>query len=944
MTRTKWLAIAGVVVGTHFTTRQIPTSFAFDKPLPTAIILLATCAIALLIVARFTGRKPSADYEAIPLEDLGETRTKVTKTLSRWHCRPRISSLVLIASISLRAAALQQILGNIQCSRRSWEPLIPLVWALWDYWTVQRHQPNWTSDDPEIGAYEELKESAVRARYRYVLAISLISFGSFVALATTGPPPSTQICPSILPFVWLVPLLQFGGTLLDLVILACLVRQLQPHRGSLPAGLRSIGYACLVSSAILSIGLSAHYVWDETGREWILSFPAMYSESVAKLASLVCFTFVCALVMIYHTGYLATPATALFVAVMTSTTIYSWNTPYLSAPTSLGLSFFAAFVLMIGLASFFHIESATDGKTATFQSVPSLLYITLVLLLGVRLAMWISRSSSVSYHPIDYLIYDAQHRHEAFRRQAMNSSNLEEAVSAYRIRYGRHPPPGFDHWYKYATERNTFIMDDFDSIYRDLTPFWSLSPEVIRERTWELISNPWNDASGISIRNGHADITSDLAPPTHRWMLEGVCTMINQFSQHLPDMDLAFNLNDEPRVTVPYGKLPPTPRNHQLISSPRNSFSKITWRAASTEEPYPNSPLTESSSHPTFYQHGSISCPPTSPARTQRMWDTSVICTSCTFPHSLGAFLSNWTLAGEICHQPDLANLHGLYLSPAAYKGTHELYPIFSQGKPTGFSDILYPSAWNWLEKAIYSPTDENPDPPFREKSNTLFWRGATSEGISTGRRQWVGMTRQRFVSLANNARRPSNLLRTSEAGDTNAADADDPAGKLRYIPSLPSINHTDIHLVTGIARCGGDDCPSQFNHFKPFSPPIDFQAHWQYKFLLDLDGAGFSGRFLPFMRSRSLPFKAALLREWWDDRLTPWWHFVPLDVRGSGFWATIEYFLGREGRAGDLAMHGRRWAERTLRREDMEVYLYRLLLEWGRVVDDEREGIGFGG
>lgn len=130
----------------------------------------------------------------------------------------------------------------------------------------------------------------------------------------------------------------------------------------------------------------------------------------------------------------------------------------------------------------------------------------------------------------------------------------------------------------------------------------------------------------------------------------------------------------------------------------------------------------------------------------------------------------------------------------------------------------------------------------------------------------------------------------------------------------------------------------------------------------MDLDGAGFSGRFLPFLQSRSLPFKAAVFREWWDARVQAWVHFVPLDVRLRGLWSTLVYFAGvgegagggegegevegrsrgrvKEGEA--IAEQGREWANRVLRKEDMEVYFFRLLLEWGRLTDERRDEIGF--
>lgn len=91
----------------------------------------------------------------------------------------------------------------------------------------------------------------------------------------------------------------------------------------------------------------------------------------------------------------------------------------------------------------------------------------------------------------------------------------------------------------------------------------------------------------------------------------------------------------------------------------------------------------------------------------------------------------------------------------------------------------------------------------------------------------------------------------------------------------------------------------------------------------------------------------------------------MPLDVRLHGFWSTVAFFSGVEGVEGAveggvkgkgavggmsgrgvegerIASEGREWVGRVMRKEDMEVYFYRLLLEWGRLTDDRREELGF--
>lgn len=533
-------------------------------------------------------------------------------------------------------------------------------------------------------------------------------------------------------------------------------------------------------------------------------------------------------------------------------------------------------------------------------------------------------------------------------------------MEKYKTRYHRQPPPRFDKWFEYATARESKVIDEFDRINQDLAPFWAFSPAEIRHRTWEAIANSWHDIAGISIRNGTAEISPNVMP-THRWMLDGVNEMINHFGEWLPDMDLGFNVNDECRVAIPYEameKLLTTGKTSATTEGAVfNDFSDgraSTWQglpAESTQDRH----FTEMSFQQTFHEFGNVGCPPDSAARNQRYQDLGHLCVACAAPHSLGAFMANWTRSADICHQPDIANLHGINLSPASYKATHELYPIFSQSKAGGYNDIVYPSPWNYMDKVKYEPNEEHPDPAFGEKNATLFWRGATSEGVSSGAGAWQGMSRQRFVHLANginNTTPPQALLLPYPI----APSKDKLAYTMVPIAQLTKLVPADVHIVDSIARCGGKDCDEQGREFAPLVAPSDFQAHWAYKYLLDLDGAGFSGRFLSFMSSRSLPFKAALFREWYDSRLEPWYHFVPLDLRGHGFWATLVYFAGVEGvidgksvsvpphdrQAELIAEEGRKWAGQVLRKEDMEIYLFRLLLEWGRLTDDRREELGF--
>jgi hypothetical protein len=671
-------------------------------------------------------------------------------------------------------------------------------------------------------------------------------------------------------------------------------------------------------------------------------------------------------VQIFYSGAMSAISVLIFVASCSITLSWSWHTLPAFPPDNDTLTLLSFCGLVIAFIALIHTQVISEDhrrkKQSMFSETPILLIGLLTLLFVIRFLIWLGHITHVAYHPVDLLIHEANDRHNAYTGRAYSSANLTAAVIEYQHRHGRNPPPNFHEWYRYAIGRRSVIIDEFDKIEEDLLPFWTLDPSEIRERTWHTTSNPWNDVAGISIRNGKTEI-SPYAMATHRWMLDGIVDMISHFSEFLPDMDLGFNLNDECRVAVPYEDIQARKEagkgNGNRDRSARNSFSKKRgddWKPI-PEESSGITPFREMSWQKTFNEFGISGCPPSSAARTTLHWDTNHLCTSCVAPHSLGAYLSNWTKSASICHQPDMTNLHGFYLSPAAFKATHELYPVFSQSKVHGYNDIMYPSAWNYMDKAKYDPNDEHRDLPWDEKTRTLFWRGSTSEGVSSNTGVWKGMSRQRFMNLANNIAstlpaQPILLPYPFARKRKQLAYVDVPTSELTKHVSV------DVKLVEHIIRCGGIDCEDQEHHFAPaMVSPTDFQSHWSYRYLLDLDGAAFSGRFIPFLQSHSLPFKAALFREWWDDRLTPWLHFVPLDLRGHGFWATLVYFMGLEGKVNGrtimlpahdiqgkyIAEAGREWANKVLRKEDMEIYMFRLLLEWGRITDDDREELGLG-
>jgi Glycosyl transferase family 90 len=138
-----------------------------------------------------------------------------------------------------------------------------------------------------------------------------------------------------------------------------------------------------------------------------------------------------------------------------------------------------------------------------------------------------------------------------------------------------------------------------------------------------------------------------------------------------------------------------------------------------------------------------------------------------------------------------------------------------------------------------------------------------------------------------------------------------------------------DVHF-TGIGQCDPGDCDAQKEHFE-LAPPVNMNDAYKYKYLLDIDGNAFSGRYYAFLLSKSLVYKLAIFREWHDEWLKAWVHYIPLSWKGDEYVESVRYFDQEEvgkGQAKKVADQGREWAGKVLRNEDLEVWYFRLLLE----------------
>ena len=226
----------------------------------------------------------------------------------------------------------------------------------------------------------------------------------------------------------------------------------------------------------------------------------------------------------------------------------------------------------------------------------------------------------------------------------------------------------------------------------------------------------------------------------------------------------------------------------------------------------------------------------------------------------------------------------------------------------------------------------ESNDPIWSKKLNKVYWAGSTTgcrnrEHLA-GEPSWQSH-RPRFVEM-------TRQLSPDRMFSFLAQQANGVWTKYSSNEILGQLYNTKF---SGAVQCDEKECERMKEYYQ-IGEPEDRYEPFKYRLLMDLDGNTFSGRFYDFLRSHSCPLKQTIFREWHDERLYPWVHYVPVSTGMEDLPEIVRYLaLTDEGSAiaKTIADNGIKAYERMLRREDMAIYLYRLFLEFGRVSSDGR-------
>jgi len=510
------------------------------------------------------------------------------------------------------------------------------------------------------------------------------------------------------------------------------------------------------------------------------------------------------------------------------------------------------------------------------------------------------------------------------------SMTFKETVAKYRRNYGRNPPPGFRDWYRFARDKNVHNVDDFEQIMDDLRPFWGVEPSVLRSLAAHMSEVDDHGIAGIHIRDKKI---WKLTNHNDGWRAPTFARMVAPFVEFLPDMDIAMNNLDQPRLVVPWDDMQAllakeVASRRILPEAPAEWTKNMTgFLKENDTSPIITDPKFFRAPGEQYMLIAKEACPPGSPARDG---DVTLGPADSLYKDPSGGFITNFNRSSDLCTiGPEIQDKHGFLFAPSTIIASKSLLPIFGECKVNVNSDILFPANMYYAEDERYEYNSLN-DLDWDDKKDSMIWRGVTSGGTNTAE-NWKRMHRQRLVLFTNSTIMADKEVRIMSQNPSKPGAY---SNFEHFKPSEFAKEYTDVGFTEPLACYPNCDF---YNDVWTYKNMTTLSQQFESKFVIDVDGHSFSGRWHAFIQSKSLGIKSTIFREWHDSRLFAWRHFVPLDNRYDELYSILTYFIGlgspsSAGKQGEpyvqrhdlegrkLGRQGKEWASKVLRREDLEV------------------------
>ena len=212
---------------------------------------------------------------------------------------------------------------------------------------------------------------------------------------------------------------------------------------------------------------------------------------------------------------------------------------------------------------------------------------------------------------------------------------------------------------------------------------------------------------------------------------------------------------------------------------------------------------------------------------------------------SIGTLIDSMQSYQNVCENPQFRHFH----ASTSYVFQHHptpLLPLFTPGVQAGFGDI-HGLLVEQLE------LEQQHDPTWEERPFTsLQWRGQTSGPLWEATTPWKSTHRARLHLLSHSEVGTRSVVLTGEDDMVKRIEA-------------PNYRLNPLFLDTGMVgpavQCVKEDgtCAKMYEAFQGYDTRISFDRASLYKYVLDIDGNSWSGRFrrlMMYVSPRSCSFE----------------------------------------------------------------------------------------
>ncbi|KAK4688087.1 beta-1,2-xylosyltransferase, partial [Tremellales sp. Uapishka_1] len=510
-------------------------------------------------------------------------------------------------------------------------------------------------------------------------------------------------------------------------------------------------------------------------------------------------------------------------------------------------------------------------------------------------------------HPILGLLRDGERKWND--RIAKQSKTLEQAAETYIAKWGRAPPKGFGEWWQFSQTRNVLLPDEYDAIMQSLLPFYGLPIDTLKDRLVE--SETIAETFTLIVHDGKVELqwNDDYSRDTwwaSRPRADAQINLMEPFIGMVGNFRATFTIHDQPSIMLDYARqeeLTTAAKAHKVSNHPNEEDrAEMNWHKACS----PNSALNKGEKE----------------------------------EPSTDTFISAHLATMNPCDHPSLMDTHGMLLevhAPDAHPKPHtKLFPIFVPSKTVLHGDIpITPVGRDGRRD------DVGHDPAWNKKSSKLYWRGLATglnHNKNTGSR-WRENHRERLHFLANSRWNKNNdvLIPVGATGEAELAQF--PLKELGQY-------YMDAKLAGGNWQCdGGDGTCDEMDKEIDWAAKDDAERSNEFKYVFDTDGNAWSSRFPRLMASNNVVVKSTLFPEWNTQSLPEWFAYVPSKMDYSDLYSIMAFFRGTPSGRGShdevarrIALNGQCWVEKTWRREDLQVYMFMLYLEYARLISPDRD------